>query len=76
MIVDWVQDANQAWNLLNYPWTEYTLAIFDWLLPGLSGIELCQRLRQQNNPLPILILTAKVKLVTGLLAWMPGRMIP
>ena len=30
----------------------------DWLLPGLSGIELCQRLRLHKNPLPVLMLTA------------------
>lgn len=38
---------------------QYILAIFDWLLPKLSGLELCQRLRRQRNPLPVLILTAK-----------------
>jgi DNA-binding response OmpR family regulator len=37
----------------------YTLAIFDWLVPGLSGLELLQRLRARNNPLPVLMLTAK-----------------
>jgi DNA-binding response OmpR family regulator len=58
-IVDWVQDGTEAWNYLENRWTEYTLAIFDWLLPGLSGIELCQKLRHQGSLIPILILTAK-----------------
>ena len=58
-IVDWVQDGLEAWNYLDNPQTEYTAAIFDWLLPGLSGIELCQRLRSDRNSLPILMLTAK-----------------
>lgn len=58
-LVDWVQDGTTAWDYLEDQWTEYTVAIFDWLLPGISGVELCQRLRQQNNPLPILMLTAK-----------------
>ncbi|MGC1196244.1 MAG: response regulator, partial [Geitlerinemataceae cyanobacterium] len=40
-VVDWVQDGLEAWGYLEYPETEYTLAIFDWLVPGLSGIELC-----------------------------------
>ena len=31
----------------------------DWLLPGISGIELTKRIRQQQKPLPILMLTAK-----------------
>lgn len=58
-IVDWVQDGTEAWNYLENRWTEYTLAIFDWLLPGLSGIELCQKLRHQGSLIPILMLTAK-----------------
>jgi DNA-binding response OmpR family regulator len=58
-VVDWVLDGTEAWEYLESQWTEYTLAIFDWLLPGLSGLELCQRLRAKHNPLPILMLTAK-----------------
>lgn len=58
-IVDWVLDGTQAWNYLEAQWAEYTVAIFDWMLPGLSGVELCKRLRSQNKPLPILMLTAK-----------------
>ena len=56
---DWVQDGTAAWEYLNAQWLEYTLAIFDWLLPGLSGVELCQRLRAQQKSLPVLLLTAK-----------------
>ncbi len=58
-IVDWFVDGEQAWIALNTQKTEYTLAIFDWLLPGISGLDLCQRLRNSQNPLQILILTAK-----------------
>lgn len=58
-IVDWAKDGREAWGYLESQWTQYTLAIFDWLLPGLSGIDLCQRLRTQNSSLPILMLTAK-----------------
>lgn len=58
-IVDWARDGMEAWGYLESQWTQYTLAIFDWLLPGLSGIDLCQRLRAQHSPLPILMLTAK-----------------
>jgi two-component system Ni(II)/redox-responsive regulator NrsR len=57
-VVDWVTDGSQAWDYLDNQWTEYTLAIVDWLLPGLSGLELCQKLRAQDNPLPVLMLTA------------------
>lgn len=58
-VVDWVMDGQEAWDYLEYQSTQYTMAIFDWLLPGLSGLELCKRLRKKNNPLPILMLTAK-----------------
>jgi two-component system response regulator MprA len=35
-----------------------TLVILDWMLPGLDGLEVCQRLRAAGN-VPILMLTAK-----------------
>src|SRR5437763_12625168 len=37
------------------------LVILDWMLPGLSGIELCRRLRAQphTKQLPIIMLTAR-----------------
>lgn len=58
-VVDWALDGTEAWGYLENQWTQYTLAILDWLLPGLSGLELCKRLRVQGNPLPVLMLTAK-----------------
>ena len=61
-VVDWVQDGTEAWNYLEDAQMQYTLAIFDWLLPGLSGLELCKQVRSQRNPLPILMLTAKDQL--------------
>ncbi len=35
------------------------LAILDWMLPGLSGIELCRRLRSTGSKVPVILLTAK-----------------
>jgi two-component system, OmpR family, Ni(II)-responsive and/or redox-responsive regulator NrsR len=57
-VVDWVTDGDRAWHYLESQWTDYTVAIVDWLLPELSGLELCQRLRLHQNPLPVLMLTA------------------
>lgn len=48
-VVDWVQNGKKAWNYLNNPQVHYTVAILDWLLPGLSGVELCQRLRSPKS---------------------------
>lgn len=61
-VVDWVQDGNEAWDYIQDRLADYSLAIFDWLVPGLSGLELCRRLRNRKNPLPILVLTAKDKI--------------
>lgn len=58
-VVDWVQDGTAAWEYLNTQWIEYTVAILDWMLPGMSGVELCQRLRAEHHSLPVLLLTAK-----------------
>ncbi|HEY9597744.1 MAG TPA: two-component system response regulator RppA [Cyanophyceae cyanobacterium] len=61
-VVDWFLDGTQTWDYLESAWTEYSLAIIDWMLPGLSGVELCKRLRQEESPLPVLMLTAKDRL--------------
>ncbi|MDM9380215.1 two-component system response regulator RppA [Chlorogloeopsis sp. ULAP01] len=68
-VVDWVTDGTDAWAYLENSWAQYTLAIVDWMLPGISGLELCQKLRKNKNPLPVLMLTAKDRMedkVTGL----------
>ncbi len=39
--------------------TAFDLAILDWMLPGLTGVELCRRLRSTGNQLPIILLTAR-----------------
>lgn len=38
---------------------EYDLIILDRLLPGMDGIEICQKLREKQIHTPILLLTAK-----------------
>jgi DNA-binding response OmpR family regulator len=61
-VVDWVQDGVEAWNYLTSSEVDYVLAIVDWMLPNLSGLEICKRLRSQSNSLPVLMLTAKDQL--------------
>jgi DNA-binding response OmpR family regulator len=58
-VVDWVQDGELAWDCLQRLSHNYTIAIVDWMLPKLSGLEICQRLRSRQNPLPVMMLTAK-----------------
>jgi DNA-binding response OmpR family regulator len=38
---------------------EYDILLLDWMLPGMSGIEICRAIRKQNQSLPIIFLTAK-----------------
>ncbi len=56
-IVDTSADGNEGY----YFATEYPLdaAIIDIGLPGMSGIEIIQKFRQQGYTLPVLILTAR-----------------
>ncbi len=35
------------------------LVVLDWMLPGLSGLEICRRLRTTGDKVPIILLTAK-----------------
>jgi DNA-binding response OmpR family regulator len=58
-VVDWALDGLEAWDYLANDLREYYLGIFDWLLPGISGIELIKKVRNKQKALPILMLTAK-----------------
>lgn len=47
------------------------IAILDWMMPGLDGVEVCRRVRQTTRPVPtyIILLTAKSgkdDIVTGI----------
>ena len=45
------------------------IVILDWMLPGMSGVDICRRLRATGEKVPIILLTAKDEVsdrVTGL----------
>ncbi len=68
-IVDWIADGAEAWECLESNFIQYDIAILDWMLPGRSGIELCQKAVNIPDPPRVLMLTAKGDLpdrVTGL----------
>jgi DNA-binding response OmpR family regulator len=49
--------------------SEPDLAILDWMLPGLTGVELCRRLRATGSKVPVILLTARDEVtdrITGL----------
>jgi DNA-binding response OmpR family regulator len=49
-------DGTIAWDYINS--FKYDLFIFDLMLPGINGLELCKRCRKQQISTPILMLTA------------------
>jgi DNA-binding response OmpR family regulator len=55
-VVDLVADGEDA--LVLGLTTSYDLMILDILLPGLSGLEVCEHLRNRKRRMPILFLTA------------------
>ena len=68
-VVDWAQDGKTGWEYLTDNRSTYSLTIIDWMLPKMSGIEICQRLRAGKYTLPILMLTARDRMedkITGL----------
>ncbi|HZT81141.1 MAG TPA: response regulator transcription factor [Gemmataceae bacterium] len=63
-------DGSQAWDVLRRP-DAPRLAILDWMMPGLAGVEVCRRLREQatDEPTYVILLTsrdAKADVVRGL----------
>lgn len=38
---------------------EYDAILLDWMLPGMSGIDICRNIRLENKQVPIIFLTAK-----------------
>ena len=60
-VVDHCADGPQGWMLLSGSLARYELAIVDWMLPGLSGPELCRRARTAGLELPLLLLTARAE---------------
>ena len=56
-VVDRVADGETGWSYAST--FDYDLIVLDWMLPQLSGLQLCQRLRDEGYGVPILLLTAK-----------------
>lgn len=54
--IDHLVDGDIAWKQLQYK--QYDLVLLDVMLPGLSGLEICRRLREQNPAQAIVMLTS------------------
>ncbi len=57
--VDWIADGNEARQRISLYRKEYDLVILDLMLPGVSGHDICQSVRNDGVDMPILILTAR-----------------
>jgi DNA-binding response OmpR family regulator len=56
-VADTAASAENALELLRF--TEYAVLIIDWRLPGMSGVELVERVRARKYDCAILMLTAR-----------------
>ena len=54
--VDWLSDGESALQALATD--EFDVMVLDIGLPGLSGLDVLQRLRKEQNDIPVMILTA------------------
>ncbi len=53
-------DGDQAWDILSSP-DPPSIAILDWMMPGLSGLAICRRLRERQAPpyVYVILLTSR-----------------
>lgn len=54
-----VKENNGREGLENARKNSYSLIILDLMLPGLNGMEICKKIREEDEHTPILMLTAK-----------------
>ena len=57
--VDVANDGPTGLELATVNEGEYDLILVDWMLPGLSGIEVVRQLRKNGSQVPIIFLTAR-----------------
>lgn len=67
-VTDYAADGHSALSLL--AGNEYDLVVLDMMLPGVDGLTICSRLRQQlRSKVPVVMLTAKDELDTKIAAF-------
>lgn len=57
IIGDFAADGLEGYR--KYKAGEHDLLILDWMLPGMDGIALCRKIREEGSAVPIIMLTAK-----------------
>ena len=56
--VQTVVNGEQAWEVLSST-TPPSLAMLDWMMPGLTGLDVCRRLRESGRTPYVILLTSK-----------------
>lgn len=66
-------DGDQAWSIIQKN-PDIALAIIDWHMPGLNGIELCKKIRSEmsDNPMHLILLTGRKEKKDVLTAFAAG----
>ncbi|MEO8515842.1 MAG: response regulator transcription factor [Flavobacterium sp.] len=57
--IDVANNGRQGMEMAMDNLNEYDIILLDWMLPGISGIEICRNIRVENKIVPIIFLTAK-----------------
>jgi len=60
--VDCVDNGEQVLSLMKEK--TYSLIILDWMLPGVSGLDICKKIRAENSTnkeIPVLLVTARAQ---------------
>lgn len=57
--VDVAYDGKSGLTLALENMESYDIFLIDWMLPGLSGLEVTRRIREVNKQVPVIFLTAK-----------------
>ncbi len=57
--VDVAINGRQALDMAMDNLNEYDIFLLDWMIPGISGIDICRNIRKENKTVPIIFLTAK-----------------
>jgi two-component system, OmpR family, response regulator len=54
---EFVHDGAEGYR--RYKEGEWDLVILDWMLPGMDGVTICRKIREEKSQIPVIMLTAK-----------------
>ena len=58
--IESVDDGKKAWDIINQK-NPPQIAVLDWEMPGISGIDLCRKIKSldRSSPIHVILLTAR-----------------